>query len=63
MCSTSSPGHAAFNSRLYELLQKDILELKEDGYVIMLMGDFNGHLGERSRENPNGIIGDTCPRN
>ena len=63
MCSTSTPGHAAYNRKLYELLQKDMIELKEDGYVIMLLGDFNGHLGERSRENPNGIVGDTCPRN
>ena len=38
-------------------------ELRGEGFVIFMMGDFNGHLGQRSLINPHGILGDTCARN
>ena len=63
MCSTSAPDHVAYNEKLYRLLQNDVEELRGEGYVILMMGDFNGHLGQRSLGNPHGILGDTCGRN
>ena len=63
MRSTSSPNHVHHNRILYNLLKADIQELREDGFVVLMMGDFNGHLGSRSIENPHGIIGDTCAKN
>ena len=63
MRSTSSPNHVDHNQKLYSLLEKDIQEFRDEGYVVLMMGDFNGHLGIRSNENPWGIIGDTCVRN
>ena len=41
----------------------ELCDLREEGFTIMMLGDFNGHLGVKSKDNPHGVIGDTCPRN
>ena len=48
---------------MYEMLQTDMRQMREEGYVEFLMGDFNGHLGPQSIDNPDGVIGDTMQRN
>ena len=63
MASTSVPGYVGVNQKIYEMVQNDMKGLREEGYAIYLMGDFNGHLGPRTNYNPNGIIGDTSKQN
>ena len=51
------------NSRLYDLLKTESYQLRDEGFSVVFMGDFNGHLGKKSVENPNGIEGDLCDQN
>ena len=37
--------------------------LREEGFVIVLLGDFNGHLGPKTTENPHGVERDKASRN
>ena len=39
------PASVAWNDRLLGKLDGEIQELKDQGKDIMLMGDFNGHIG------------------
>ena len=63
LASTSVPNHVEENKMIYEMLQGDIRALKEEGYSAFLMGDFNGHLGPRGINNPQGVLGDDMVRN
>ena len=42
--------HASWNTNLFSVIQSEILDLRKKGYRIVLLGDFNGHVG-----NTNGI--------
>ena len=38
LASTSVPGHVEFNKLMYEMLQTDMRQMREEGYVVFLMG-------------------------
>ena len=63
LCATSDKDHLAKNKAMYQMLQEDMAQLKSEGFGILMMGDFNSHVGPYSESNPMGILGDTCPRN
>ena len=61
--ATSVQGHVGFNKKLYELLRMEATQLQDEGFKVVFMGDFNGHLGQRALDNPFGIEGDFCDQN
>ena len=59
--------HIQWNQGIYEVLSKEVVALKEQGYRCVLQGDFNGHVGSDlrhggipgnvpSRPNENGLM-------
>ena len=61
--ATSVQGHVGFNKKLYELLRMEATQLQDEGFKVVFMGDFNGHLGQRALDNPYGIQGDFSDQN
>ena len=41
-----------WNRKLYMCIQNDLMQLQGKGYECMLMGDFNGHVGNGQDEIP-----------
>ena len=37
--------HGAWNDTLYSVLKSEIYKMRTDGYRVVLLGDFNGHIG------------------
>ena len=46
MAAGTEPASVAWNKLLFEKVVRDIVELKGQGKEILLMGDFNGHIGK-----------------
>ena len=42
---SSDDKHGNWNDSIYEVLYSEIADLKKEGYRILLLGDFNGHVG------------------
>ena len=61
--STSVPGHVNINKKLYKLLREEGTKLAEEGFKLLFMGDFNGHLGKWTPDNSNGVEVDMCEQN
>ena len=51
---SSTDKHGLWNDSIYEVLCSEISDLKKDGYRILMLGDFNGHVG---REGVHGVNG------
>ena len=52
-CQSLDDRHADWNESIYSVLMSESAELKSKGYRIILLGDFNGHVGS----GPDGIKG------
>ena len=39
--------NGVWNSVLYSVLQSEVAALRQDGFRIVLLGDFNAHIGDR----------------
>ena len=55
--NTNKPEHEDLNSRICESICTNGAKLREEGCEIMIIGDFNGHLGEESIEGGGSLNG------
>ena len=53
-CQTADDRHADWNMRMYETIHKEVAALRADGYRIIMLADFNAHLGNKENE---GVVG------
>ena len=44
-CQNSSDSHGLWNDLIYLQVQSEIIKLRQDGFRIILLGDFNAHIG------------------
>ena len=44
-CQNGTDSHGMWNDLIYTQVQSEIVELRKKGYRIVLLGDFNGHIG------------------
>ena len=44
-CQNSGDTHGVWNDLIYNQVQIEIVSLRKQGYRIVLLGDFNGHIG------------------
>ena len=42
----------------FEEVQEEIGRLQEEGYEVVVMGDFNAHIGLGIEQQPTGMVGD-----
>ena len=42
---TANQEYREWNEKLYDLITKEIIQLKAEGHIIIIQGDLNGHVG------------------